>query len=98
MDVREELPRDRDSGGHAMARLRWTRDGATTGMLNELAGMDERRFLLFRQAGGSVTIVKHGEVTGDGKDDTLSPLAAGADGETDDIEAGSEGPGVVDNG
>ena len=89
MDVREELPRP---------RLRWTRDGATTGMLNELAGMDERRFLVFRQAGGSVTIVKHGEVTGDGKDDTLPPLATGADGETDDIEAGSEGPDVVDNG
>ena len=37
-------------------------------------------------------------MTGDGTDDTLSPLTVGSNGRTDDGEVESEGSGVVDNG
>ena len=53
-------------------------------MLNGRVGMDDRRFLVFCRAGGSVTIVEHGEVTGDGEDVTLPPLSVEAGGEKDD--------------
>ena len=75
MDLREELPRPHH---------RRIRDGAATGMLNGRVGMDDRRFLVFCRAGGSVTIVEHGEVTGDGEDVTLPPLSVEAGGEKDD--------------
>ena len=89
MNVREELPRP---------RLRSTRDCADIGLLNEPVGMDDGRFLVFRRAGEPVKIVEHGEVTCDGRDDTLPPLPVRAGGEIDDSESGSEVSGVVDIG
>ena len=75
-----------------------TRDRTTAGLPGETVKIGKRRFLGLRRSCEPVTIVEHVEVTGEGKDETLSPITACVDGSTDDNEAGSANSGDVDNG